>query len=134
MSNESSVLVFDGVCVLCSRWVHFILRRDRQARFRFAAMQTTAGRALLDAHGLDPDDPLSLLLVEDGHGTTDSEAILRVLAHFGGLWRMTALLRWIPRRWRDTAYRGLARRRYRWFGRREQCLLPTPEQTARFLS
>src|SRR5690348_4771358 len=81
--TDAPVLVFDGACVLCSRWVHFVLRHDRDARIRLAPMQSQAGRELLAKHGLDPDDPLSLLYVVDGHGYQDSDAILRVLASFG---------------------------------------------------
>ena len=131
--SDAPVLVFDGVCVLCSRWVHFILRHDRNAHIRLAPMQSQSGRALLEEFGLDPDDPLSLLYVVDGRGYQDSDAILRVLASFGGAWRVTAILRAIPRFVRDPLYRWLARNRYRWFGRNEQCLVPSPDQAAQFL-
>ena len=131
--SEAPVVVFDGVCVLCSRWVRFILRHDRSARIRLASMQSQSGRALLAQFGLDPDDPLSLLYVVDGRGYQDSDAILRVLASFGGAWRATAALRAIPRFVRDPLYRWLARNRYRWFGRTGQCLVPTPDQAMRFL-
>jgi predicted DCC family thiol-disulfide oxidoreductase YuxK len=133
MTDDAPVIVFDGVCVLCSRWVRFVLRHDRSGRTRFATMQSTAGRELLIRFALDPDDPLSLLYVIDGRGFQDTEAILRVLAGFGGAWRASAVLRLVPRAARDVLYRWLARNRYRWFGRTEQCLVPTPEQAARFL-
>jgi predicted DCC family thiol-disulfide oxidoreductase YuxK len=131
--SDAPVLVFDGVCVLCSRWVHFILRHDRDARIRLAPMQSPAGRELLAKFGLDPDDPLSLLYVIDGRGYQDSGAILRVLASFGGAWRASVVLRVIPRFVRDPLYRWLARNRYRWFGRTDQCLVPAPDQAGRFL-
>lgn len=130
---EAPVIVFDGVCALCSRWVRFLLRFDRAGRYRFAAMQGAHGRRLLSAHGLDPDDPMSFLLLEDGRALTDSDAILRVLAGLGGPWRLATSARLLPRRWRDAAYRALARNRYRWFGRHDACYLPTPAQAARFL-
>jgi predicted DCC family thiol-disulfide oxidoreductase YuxK len=131
---DAPVLVFDGVCVLCSRWVHFILKHDRGARIRLAPMQSPSGRELLAKFGLDPDDPLSLLYVIDGRGYQDSDAILRVLTSFGGAWHAAAVLRVIPRFVRDPLYRWLARNRYRWFGRADQCLVPAPHQAARFLS
>jgi len=131
--SAPSVIVFDGVCALCSRWVRFLLRFDRRGRYRFAAMQGVHGRALLQLHGLDPDDPLSFLLVEQGRAWSDTDAIARVLAGLGGAWRAAHLLRLVPRSWRDRAYRALARNRYRWFGRHERCFLPTPAQAARFL-
>ena len=132
-AGPAPVIVFDGVCALCSRWVRFLLRFDRHGRYRFAAMQGAHGRRLMRAHGLDPDDPLSFLLVEQGHAHTDPEAIVRVLAGLGGPWRLAALARLLPRRLRDRGYRWLARNRYRWFGRHGSCYLPSPEQVQRFL-
>ena len=134
MAEQASVIVFDGVCVLCSRWVDFVLRHDRSGQFRLAAMQGAHGRALLRAHGLSADDPVSFLLVRDGRGYTDTEAITHVLRAFGGRWRLAAvLLRAIPRACRDPAYRWVARHRYRLFGRRASCRLPEPAQAWRFL-
>lgn len=135
MSNDAAAtIVFDGVCVLCNGWVRFLLRHDCRQRYRFAAMQGEHGRALLERHGLDPDDPVSFLLVEDGRAFTDTDAIARVLRGLRGVWIVPALLVSLtPRRLRDPAYRLLARNRYRVFGRHESCLLPTPQQAARFL-
>ncbi len=130
---DDPILVFDGVCLLCSRWVRFVMRHDRDGRYRFASMQSDSGRALLDSRGLDPDDPDSLLLVEGDRHWTDSDAILRVLTRFGGPWRLFSLLRLVPRGLRDPAYRRLARNRYRWFGRSDACWLPEPEHATRFL-
>ena len=132
-NRDGAVIVFDGVCVICNGWVRFLLRHDRRGRYRFAAMQNESGRALLHAHGLDPADPVSFLLVEDGRAWTDTDAIVRVLQGLGGPWHAAALARVVPRGLRDRAYRGLARNRYRWFGRHDQCLLPSPEQAPRFL-
>lgn len=129
----SAVIVFDGVCALCNRWVRFLLHFDRKGRYRFAAMQGQQGSAMLRAHGLDPQDPMSFLLL-DAQGTwTDTDAILRVLAGLGGGWRLSGVLKVLPRGLRDAAYRALARNRYRWFGRHDACHLPAPEQAARFL-
>ena len=133
-----AVIVFDGVCVLCNGWVGFLLRHDRRGRYRYAAMQSDAGRALLSSHGLDPDDPASFLLVEHDVGaqpriSTDSDAIRRVLAGLGGGWRAAHVIALVPRRVRDAAYRWLARNRYRWFGRHEACSIPAPEHRNRFL-
>ncbi|KLN99083.1 membrane protein, partial [Stenotrophomonas maltophilia] len=105
----SAVIVFDGVCALCNRWVRFLLRFDRKGRYRFAAMQGQQGSAMLRAHGLDPQDPMSFLLL-DAQGTwTDTDAILRVLAGLGGGWRLSGVLKVLPRGLRDAAYRALAR-------------------------
>jgi predicted DCC family thiol-disulfide oxidoreductase YuxK len=128
-----AIVVFDGVCVLCSGWVSFLLRHDRARQFRFAAMQGEAGRRLLDAHGLDPDDPMSFLLVDASGARTDSDAIIAVLARLSGVWRAARLLRMVPRRLRDPLYRRFARNRYRWFGKKDACYLPSAAQRNRFL-
>lgn len=128
-----AIVVFDGVCALCSGWVGFLLRRDRARLFRFAAMQDNAGRQLLARHGLDPDDPMSFLLLDASGARTDSDAIIAVLERLGGGWRAARLLRLLPRRLRDPLYRRLARNRYRWFGRRETCYLPPAAERDRFL-
>lgn len=129
----SAVIVFDGVCALCNRWVRFLLHFDRKERYRFAAMQGERGSALLRAHGLDPQDPASFLLLDAQGAWIDTDAILRVLAGLGGGWRLSGVLKVLPRGLRDAAYRALARNRYRWFGRHDACHLPAPEQAARFL-
>ncbi len=96
-------------------------------------MQGATGRALLEQNGLDPGDPVSMLLVRDGKASSDSDAILEIVTSLGGVWRLAAVLRLVPRFVRDPLYRWIARNRYRWFGRRDQCLDPTPEAAARFL-
>ncbi len=130
--KEGPVIVFDGICVLCNGWVRFLLKHDRKGRYRFAAMQSQAGRALLAGHGLDPDDPASFLLVEGAQAWTDSDAIRRVLTGLGGVWRLAAVIAVVPRFVRDPLYRWVARNRYRWFGMTE-CRVPTDEERARFL-
>jgi predicted DCC family thiol-disulfide oxidoreductase YuxK len=129
-----SVIVFDDVCVLCSGWVRFLLPRDRARRFRFAAMQSQTGRALLTRHGIDPDDPVTFLLVDEGGAFTDSTAVLRILTSLGGVWRLAGAFYAVPRFIRDRLYRFVARRRYRWFGKRESCFVPAPEMRDRFLA
>lgn len=130
--EESAVIVFDGVCVLCNGWVKFLLRHDHAGRYRFAAMQGQHGRDLLQAHGLDPDDPSSFLLADAQGMHTDSDAIVRVISGLGGFWRIAGIARVLPRGLRDRAYRAVARRRYQWFGI-TTCTVPTPEQRSRFL-
>lgn len=131
---DSPIIVFDGVCVLCSRWVDFILRHDPEGRFRLAAMQGDTGRKLLAEHRLSPSDPASFLLVSEGRGHTDTDAIARVLKAIGGRWALpSALLRILPGWLIDPVYRWLARHRYRLFGQRSTCRLPDPADAWRFL-
>jgi predicted DCC family thiol-disulfide oxidoreductase YuxK len=127
------VIVFDGVCVLCNGWVRFLLRHDRQQRYRFAAMQTESGRALLAGNGLDPNEPASFLLVENGKAWSDTDAIVRVVGSLGGAWRLVNAVRVLPRPLRNQLYRIMARNRYRWFGRHEACALPPAGHEGRFL-
>lgn len=137
MADEhlAPVIVFDGVCLLCSRWVRFVLKHDHASRYHFAAMQSQSGRKLLLAHGLDPQSPLSFLLVEGGRGYTDSDAIARVLRGLDRRrWRwLSRAMLLVPCALRDPAYRFVARHRYRVFGQSRQCFVPTPEQRARFM-
>ncbi len=130
-SGAGPIIVFDGICALCNGWVRFLLKRDR-GRYRFAAMQSAAGRRLLSENGLDADDPSSFLLMEDGHAWTDTDAIRRVLTGLGGVWRIAALIAWLPRGLRDSLYRLIARNRYRWFGT-TACHVPNESQRARFI-
>jgi predicted DCC family thiol-disulfide oxidoreductase YuxK len=126
------VVLFDGVCNLCNRSVQTILRHDRQARFRFASLQSPVGERLRDELGIDRKVD-SVLLVEDGRWYKESDAALRIARGLGGAWKLLGIFRLIPRPLRDAAYRLIARNRYRWFGKRETCWLPTPELRGRFL-
>jgi predicted DCC family thiol-disulfide oxidoreductase YuxK len=136
--ESGAVIVFDGVCVLCNGWVRFLLRHDIRRRYRFAAMQSPRGRALLAAQGLDPDDPTSFLLLEYDRVpiprvSTGSTAVRRVIAGLGGCWRIADIAVLLPRFVGEPLYRVLARNRYRWFGRHDACLLPDPAEAWRFL-
>lgn len=129
----AAIIVFDGVCALCNGWIDFLLRHDRRGCYRFAAMQTPSGRKLLADHGLDADDSVSFLLLDERGAHTDSDAILRVLSGLGGAWRLIAAGKLVPRFVRDPLYRLLARNRYRWFGRRDVCRIPDAEHRYRFI-
>ncbi len=126
------ILFFDGVCGLCNRFVDFVLRADRRRTLRFAPLQGETARQ----YGIPrPPDPLDWsLLYLDEHGLHDqSDATLEVLRRLGGGWRVASLLRLVPRPVRNRAYRFVARRRYRWFGRRPECRVPGPHERERFL-
>jgi predicted DCC family thiol-disulfide oxidoreductase YuxK len=127
------LILFDGVCRLCTGTVLFVIRRDRGKRFRFASMQSQLGQELLRRFGLSPDDLKTFVLVEEDGHFTKSTAALRVAAGLGGLWPVVSLLTVIPKPIRDGVYDWLARNRYRWFGRLEQCLVPVPDVQDRFI-
>ena len=127
------VVVFDAQCLLCSRWVRFLLRHDRRGVFRFAAIQGTRGRELLAQAGLQPEGLQTLLLVAGPRHWQHTAAILRVLHALGWPWRL-ALAAWlVPAPLRDAVYRGVARHRYQLFGRTGTCLRPGPQDAGRFL-
>ena len=131
--REHPTILYDGVCVLCSRVVQFVIRHDRAALFRFASMQSEPGRRLLARHGLPLDGWDSFVLVEDGAAYLKSTAFLRIMARLSRPWPILAAGRLVPERLRDQAYDLIARNRYRLFGRRDSCMIPTPEVRARFL-
>ncbi|WP_426492787.1 thiol-disulfide oxidoreductase DCC family protein [Hymenobacter sp. 102] len=135
MPDASAIILFDGVCNLCNGFVQFVIRHDAAGRFRFAALQSEAGQALLRQHRLPtPTEPDSVVLVMGDRAYMHSAAALRILRGLTGGWRWLAGLGLlVPRRLRDAVYRLIARHRYQWFGRQEACWMPTPELRARFL-
>jgi predicted DCC family thiol-disulfide oxidoreductase YuxK len=127
------LILFDGVCNLCNAAVQWVIERDRRGVFRFGALQSEAGRAALRGAGTAQDLPDSIALI-DGAGThTRSDAALRIARNLGFPWSLAALARAVPRPLRDAVYSWVARHRYRWFGRRDSCMVPTPELAARFV-
>lgn len=129
--REPPIVYFDGVCNLCNAAVDFIIRRDGAGVFRFAPLQgPTAQERLSQVPEGDPD---TIVVQEDGRLFSRSDAALRIARGLGGGWRLLMVLWWLPRPIRDAIYTWVARNRYRWFGRKETCRLPTPGERARFL-
>ena len=128
------LVLFDGVCNLCAGVVRFVIERDREARFRFAPLQSELGRAQQREHGIDPDALATFVLIDAEGAATRSTAVLRILRWLGAPWRWLYPLRFVPRPLRDALYGVVARNRYRWFGRRDDCLVPTAELRSRFLA
>ena len=134
VESDAPILLFDGVCNLCNGLVGFILRNDPRRRFRFASLQSPAGQALLARHGLPTADLDSVVLIEGGRAFTRSTAVLRIARRMGYLWPLAFVFILIPRPLRDLCYKWVGKNRYRMFGRREACMLPTPDLKARFLN
>lgn len=128
-----AVVLFDGVCNLCNAGVNFLLDHDPDGHFKFAALQSEVGQRLLAACGLPGDDFESFVLVEGGRCYQRSEGALRVARRLPGAWRLLYGFIILPAPLRDRLYDVVARNRYRWFGRRDTCRMPTPELQARFL-
>ena len=129
----AAVVLFDGVCNLCNGFVQFAIARDPQARLRFGALQSAAGRALLAGFAAPDPLPDSIVLVEDGRLFTRSTAALRVARRLRFPWPIAYALAAVPRPLRDRIYDVVASRRYRWFGVRDRCMTPTPDLRSRFI-
>jgi predicted DCC family thiol-disulfide oxidoreductase YuxK len=127
-----AVVLFDGVCNLCNAWVRFVVERDRAGRFQFAPLQSAAAARLLGGRATSALD--SLVLVTDGRILTRSSAAIEIARGLGFPWHLAAALLVVPRPVRDAVYDFIARRRYRWFGKRDVCMIPGPEHQGRFLS
>jgi predicted DCC family thiol-disulfide oxidoreductase YuxK len=128
-----TVLLFDGVCNLCSQAVQFVIQHDAKGEVKFAALQSEQGQMLLRKHGLPSEMLNSLVLVENDATYTESTGALRLARYFGGIWRFLYVFIIVPKPLRDVVYRWVGKNRYRWFGKQEACMLPTPALRARFL-
>jgi predicted DCC family thiol-disulfide oxidoreductase YuxK len=127
------VILFDGVCNLCNRFVQFVIARDPRARFSFASLQSSTATRLAAARAGSTDGRESIVLLENGREFTESTAALRIVAGLGFPWTLAGVLIIVPRPLRDWAYGVVARNRYRWFGKRQACMVPTPDLKRRFL-
>ena len=129
----SGTILFDGVCNLCNGFVRFVIARDPAAHFRFAALSSDAATKLLADAGVLGAIPDSIVLVEDGRVYFRSDAPLRIARGLTFPWPLFAAFFVVPRFVRDRVYDFIAARRYRWFGRRDICMVPTPDLKQRFL-
>jgi predicted DCC family thiol-disulfide oxidoreductase YuxK len=127
------VILFDGVCNLCNRFVHFVIARDPSGRFHFGALQSDAARRMLREAYTPATVPDSIVLVDEGRVFTRSTAALRVARGLRFPWPLAYGLIAVPRPLRDWVYDIVARNRYVWFGKRDACMVPTPDLRARFL-
>jgi predicted DCC family thiol-disulfide oxidoreductase YuxK len=131
MVNQA-IVYYDGLCALCDGFVRFVLQRDRRGRFIFAPLQGRTARDRIAGRLSLETMPTVVLETDDGIRLR-SDAALAILAGLGGLWKLTGLLRLVPRMLADAAYDLIARHRYRWFGRRETCRIPAAGEQHRFL-
>jgi predicted DCC family thiol-disulfide oxidoreductase YuxK len=129
---DEDVILYDGVCVLCSRWVRFVASRDVGRRFRFTAIQSPYGIRLAQAFGINPDDPDTNAVVHGGIVLFKSDAVLAVLSKLPG-WSWVRVLRLAPKPLRDAVYNLIARNRYSVFGKYERCFVPDAQWKARVM-
>ena len=128
------ILLFDGHCNFCNAWVRLIVNRDNTKKILFAPLQSPVGRKMLEEHKIDVNYADSLVFFEEEGFSLSSTAALRIFSYLNGWERHLQLLAIIPRPLRDTFYHFIAKSRYKWFGRSEQCMIPTPELRERFLT
>lgn len=132
-ATNAPILLFDGVCNLCNASVQWILKRDPKGQFRFAALQSATGQQFLLQHGLSAKDFDTAVVVVGKQIFLRSDAALEIARRLGGFWQLLYVFKVVPRPLRNAIYNLVARNRYRWFGQREECMLPKPEWKDRFL-
>ncbi|MBV8634332.1 MAG: thiol-disulfide oxidoreductase DCC family protein [Burkholderiaceae bacterium] len=132
--DDRPILIYDGVCAMCSAGVQFMLRHDKRGRFRFIAAQSALGCALYLHYGMDPEHYESNVVLEHGIAWFKSESSIRMMTGLGFPWTLVGALRVFPLSWRNRFYDYVAANRFRWFGRREVCMLADPGHAERFLS
>ena len=132
--GRDPIILFDGVCNVCSAAVQFVIKRDKKNNFRFASLQSTEGQKLLAHHKLSPNDFNSFVLIENDKVYIKSDGALKVAKELSGLWPLLYGFIIVPKVLRDGIYNLIARNRYKWFGKKDSCMIPTPEIMAKFLN
>lgn len=131
--DSQPIVLFDGVCNFCDGAVNFVIARDKAGIFRFAPLQSEAGRELVAKYEI-PEDVDSVILIDNDRAYLHSDAALHIAKRLGGSWRFLTAFAVLPRFVRDWFYRMFAKNRYRLFGKKDACMMPTPEIRGRFLS
>jgi predicted DCC family thiol-disulfide oxidoreductase YuxK len=130
----SAIVLFDGVCNFCNSWVNFTINHDKRNFFQFAPLQSEKAIELLEKHGVDKAKTESVIVIENGKAYTYSTAALRIAKGLGGIWSLAYAFIVVPKFIRDGIYKWIAKNRYKWFGEKDQCMIPTPDIRARFLN
>ncbi|HSQ44652.1 MAG TPA: thiol-disulfide oxidoreductase DCC family protein [Ginsengibacter sp.] len=131
---QHSIILFDGVCNLCNGAVKFVIKRDNRNQFLFASLQSDEGKQILEEHNFPDNKMKSFFLVENGKVYDRSTAALRVARRLTGLWPLLYGFIIVPGFIRDGVYNWIAKNRYQWFGKKDECMVPTPELKAKFLN
>ena len=130
---EHPILLFDGVCNLCHGFVQFLLLRDPKGQFRYASLQSDIAQQLLEHYQFSNEKLDTVVMIENGKIYSHSDVGLRIVRRMNGLWPLLSVFMVIPRFIRDPIYNWIAANRYRWFGKKDQCMMPQPEWKERFL-
>ncbi|MGH2642467.1 MAG: thiol-disulfide oxidoreductase DCC family protein [Chitinophagaceae bacterium] len=134
MIEQHGIILFDGICNLCNRSVDFIIRKDKKDYFRFAPLQSEAGKLLLEKYHLSFYENESVILIESGKVYRKSAAACGVMKHLSGIWKILSWSIILPGFLRNGIYDFIARHRYHWFGKRNTCRIASPEEAGKFLS
>ena len=134
-NKNKKIILFDGVCNLCNSSVQYVIKKDKNDAFRFAALQSEIGQKLTKERGIDISKIDSIILIEPGVAYhVKSSAALEIAKEFGGVWKLLgSISSFLPVSIRDTVYDFIAKNRYKWYGKQEFCMVPTPELKAKFL-
>lgn len=134
LQDEYSLVLFDGVCNLCNQAVDFIIRKDKNNNFKVGALQDSLVKDLLKTYTINEDYLDSLILIQGDEVFYKSSAALRIAKDLGGFWQVLYIGILLPRSLRDSIYDWIGRNRYKWFGKKETCRLPSPEEKEKFIS
>lgn len=134
MNSDSPIILFDGVCNLCNKSVQFIIRHDTKKNYRFASLQSKSGQNLLQQYKIPQTQYQSIVLIENNQAYTQSTAALKVAKNLNGPVKLFTVFNIVPPAIRNTVYNFIARNRYKWFGKKESCMVPTVDVKARFLN
>jgi len=134
LKEGEKIILFDGICNLCNSAIQFVIKRDKKNLYKFATLQSDTAKALLQERGIDTSKIDSIILIDPNTAYyTKSSAALEIGKTFGGGWRLIGVFEWVPGPVRDWVYDLIAKNRYRWFGKQNECMVPTPELKAKFL-
>lgn len=132
--TQQPIILFDGICNFCNSAVNFTIKRNKKANIRFAAMQSEAGQRILKQYSLPLNEMQSFIFIDQGNVYFQSTAAIRVCRYLRGLWPLCYGFIIVPKFIRDGIYSWIARNRYKWFGVRQECMIPTADVKARFLN
>jgi predicted DCC family thiol-disulfide oxidoreductase YuxK len=132
LKDDHPIILFDGVCNLCNSIVQFVIKKDKKKQFLFASLQGKTGQEVLKKFNLPVNDFNSFIILEADKIYTRSTGALRMLKKLGGGWKLFYGFIILPRFIRDAVYNWIARNRYKWYGKRDECMIPTPELKERF--
>lgn len=133
MNSSEPLVLFDGVCNFCNYWVNFAIKRDKHKQLKFTPLQGNTAKQLLPKYHLEPASLSSVVFIDAGKAYTQSSAAIRICKYLHGGWKLFYALMVIPKFIRDFLYNVIARNRYKWFGEKQSCMIPSADLKERFL-